>query len=384
MVLSQKNIISAIGILLIAMAIAFFIFSKDDTDIEPLMKILSDEPRYSTYEFPKDSTIIKFGTQPLYIPTGLISETIKRDMILKRALSEIGMKLKFYPFLKGDDINFFLDRGHLDIGISGDMPTLKAAATSDIIITNLVQKGFTSIVAKKFVLMDELRRKRIGYAFGSNAHYSLLQALTAVGLDENDVHLVAMDVYEMPKRLNAGDIYAFSAWEPTPSIVLKQQKDAAIIHRNLNSGYLYFWGGFSSDHNIATEYIVAATIRAIHWIQSSNENLLAASNWSKKASEKLTGTNLEISAEEIAELAKKDILGMRQPSHIHESSLDKESSLYKEFEFLKTVGKIPVSTDWEQMRKSFDIEIAKNILAEPLKYKLNEYDYTGQGDQDEQ
>ena len=44
------------------------------------------------------------------------------------------------------------------------------------------------------MLIKDLRGKLIGYPFGSNAHYALLQTLSAAGLRETDVHLVRLNV----------------------------------------------------------------------------------------------------------------------------------------------------------------------------------------------
>lgn len=340
---------------------------------------LSRHPTYARYEFSEDDKVIKLGTQPVYMPTGLISEMMKRDAILEQTLSEMGREIRFYPFLKGDDVNFFLKRGDLDAGIGGDMPALTAAATFDIVVTNLVQQGFTAIVTGEYMLISGLRGKRIGYAFGSNAHYSLLQALTGAGLDEEGARLIPMDVNRMPEALRSGEIDAFSAWEPTPSIALKEQKNAVIIHRNLSSGYLYFLKSFSAENHEVVNHIVASAIRAIRWMQADNENLIMACTWSKKTAEELVGEDIELSSNEIAELAKKDIIGMRQPSRISNSSLAANASLHNELEFLKASGKVPVSADWNDVRSSFTRRIVDEVLAGPKKYKLDEYDYLGEG-----
>ena len=344
---------------------------------------LTKHPIYSAYDFGREEGVINFGTQSVYMPPGLISETMKRDIILKTTLSGMGMEIKFYDFLKGVDVNFFLRRGALDAGIGGDMPTLTAAATLDVVAAALVHRGFTSVVARRDVLLGGLRGRRIAYAFGSNAHYSLLQALSAVGLDEEDVQLIPMDICEMPEALHAGEIDAFSAWEPTPTITLNKYKDTVIIYSKLNSGYLYFPKDFAIEHDDAMYYIVAAVMRAVRWMQVSDENLIRASFWSRKAGEKLMGRNLEISDEEIARLAKEDVIGMKQPCRIPKGDLELMGTLYYEFEFLKTLDKIPATADWDNVQNSFDKRIVEEILANPKKYRLNEFDYIEKEDSNE-
>ncbi|MEE9584268.1 MAG: ABC transporter substrate-binding protein [Candidatus Brocadiales bacterium] len=228
-----------------------------------------------------------------------------------------------------------------------------------------------------------LRGRRIAYAFGSNAHYSLLQALLAVGLDEEDVQLVPMDIGEMPEALHAGEIDAFSAWEPTPTITLNKYKDTVIIYSKLNSGYLYFSKDFAIEHHDAMYYIVAAAMRAVRWMQASDENLIMASFWSKKTGEELMGENLEISDEEIAKLAKEDVIGMKQPCRIPKGDLELMGTLYYEFEFLKSLDKIPATADWDNVQNSFDKRIVEEILANPKGYRLNEFDYIEKEDSNE-
>jgi ABC-type nitrate/sulfonate/bicarbonate transport system substrate-binding protein len=337
---------------------------------------LLNHPRYSKYEFERREGVVNLGTRPLHIPAGLISEAIKRDVILREQLSELGIEIRFYAFLKGDDVNFFLKRGDLSAGIAGDMPTLTAAATTDIKITNIVQLGFTSVVASEFTLMEGLRGKRIGYAFGSNAHFALLQALSGVGLKEDDVRLVPMGVDAMPEALDAGKIDAFSAWEPVPAMALKKDSDFVIIHRNLNEGFLYFSGSLSVEQPEAVHYIASAVIRAILWMQSDKKNLLKASSWCKQASEELMGKAMDVSAEELAELARKDIVGVRHPFRIPKHNIIKGGTLHREFEFLKGLNNIPKTADWNRVGESFDMSVVEDILSSPRKYRINEYDYT--------
>ena len=381
--IKARLLVFGLCISLIPVAIMTTVTAGAETTPQVSTPDLTKHHIYSGYDFGRGEGVINIGTQPLYLPTGLISETMKRDVILETALSEKVAKVHFYAFLKGDDVNFFLRRGALDAGIVGDMPALTIAATLDVVIANMMQRGFTSIVAGRDVLLGGMRGRRIGYGFGSNAHYSLLQALSAVGLDEEDVQLIPMDIGEMPEALHAGDIDAFSAWEPTPTITLNKYKDTVIIYSKLNSGYLYFSKDFAIEHHDAMCQVVAAAIRAISWMQASDENLIRASFWSRKAGEELMGRNLEISDEEIAKLAKEDVIGMKQPCRIPKGDLELMGTLHHEFEFLKSLDKIPATADWDKVQNSFDKRIIEEILANPKKYRLNEFDYIEKEDSNE-
>ncbi|MEE8423168.1 MAG: NrtA/SsuA/CpmA family ABC transporter substrate-binding protein [Thermodesulfobacteriota bacterium] len=336
---------------------------------------LLKHPIYSKYEFSDEDSVINIGVQPLFIPTGHIVETIKRDGVFREALSELGMVIKYYSFLKGSDVNYFLKRSDLDIGIGGDMPTLTAASSIDIVIPSLFQLGFTSIMANRHMLLTELRGRRIGYALGSNAHYGLLNALAQEGISENDVRLVSMDVNKMPERLRNGSISAFSAWEPTPTISLKINKDSVIIHQSQSSGYIYFSREFAEKYPEPVKHVIAAEIRAIRWIQKSRQNLLSASKWALLEAEILSGNKPSLSIKEYMELAKKDILGMDSDPVIPEIFFSGSGTLRREFELLKSIGKIPANFHWKRVRDSFDLDVINEVIGNSLKYKLNEFEY---------
>jgi hypothetical protein len=225
------------------------------------------------------------------------------------------------------------------------------------------------------MLISELRGRNIGYAFGSNAHYALLRSLASDGLNEMNVNLVPMEVTQMPEALHAGKVDAFSAWEPTAAITLIKYPESVTIHRCLSTGYMYFTKALLEKHPEAVRQIVASEIRAIQWAQNDKQNLLQASEWTIQAGESLTGWSIELSVEENASLAEGDILGLSSAPIIPRCDLETNGLLYMEFEFLKTLGKIPASSNWEEVRNSFDWQIISMVLSDSKKYSLNEFNY---------
>ncbi len=344
---------------------------------QPIIKTpdLSNHSIYSKYKFNNTENVINLGTQSFFSPTGLITEVMKRDTVLHNALSGSGIEVRFFPFLKGNDLNFFFRKGDIDAGIGGDMPTITAAATMDITVTSIIQQGFCSVVARRSMLIRELRGKRIGYALGSNAHYALLRALASGGLNESLVQMIQMDVNEMPEALRAGEIAAFSAWEPTPAITLMKYPESTVIHRYISSGFMYFTRTFSENHPKLVRQILAAEIRALKWMRSNRQNLLLASKWAIQAVEDLTNNKLELSVEQNASLAENDILGLTSAPIIPKNDLRENGPLHKEFEFLKTLNKIPATSNWEKVHNSFDLQIIIDVLANSKEYKLSGFNY---------
>lgn len=344
---------------------------------------LSSHPIYSEYEFGETDKIIDLGMQPLSLTLCIIAEAMKRDIVLNTALSGLGLEIRFHPFSKGSDVNYFLSHEKLDAAMAGDMPAIAAAAVSDVVIVAQNKLGFSSIVARKPIQSKDLKGKRIGYPLGSNAHHGILQALSSQGLEETDVHLVNLNVNEMPDALAQDKIDAFIAWEPTPTITLARSDDFAIIHRVLTSTYLYFSGSFASQHPEAVRHIIASQLRSIAWMKHDRQNLLEACGWALRARRDFTNKEQILSVDQYASLVRDHLLDFDNVSFIPEEDLAMGGRLFEGFGFLKDLGKIPSSSYWNNVHSSFNIKIVGEIVADPKKYRIDEYNYNIGGENHE-
>ena len=338
---------------------------------------LFDHPIYSNYEFNQDDSTINIGIQPMYLPTGIIFEVIKRDNILNRSLSVLGKEIEYYSFLKGADVNFFLQQKTLDGGVGGDMPALSASSSFDVVIPVIIQKGKASIVSEKPMLTNDLKGKRIAYPYGSISHYFILELLQSAEITENIVSLIPMEVSSMANALHNNEIDLFSAWEPTVTSSLKQYPEFYITYQKVTTGYLYFSKTFVQKNPEIVNHILAAVIRSISWLKSDRENLLLACEWNIMEMEKLTAEKNIINAAEIADLALHDILGYysKYSIVISDDNISVNSSLYNEYTFLMDLYEAKESRNWEQVAKSFDNDLIYEILEHPKEFHLNEYDY---------
>jgi len=335
----------------------------------------ADHPIYSKYRFDRSSRVINFGVQPLYLPTGLISEVMKRDRVFQKALKDLGVEIQYYPFLKGDDVNFFLKKHDLQMGVGGDMPAITAAADMKIVIPVKVQQGFASIVATHPMMTRELRGKRIAFPFGSISHFSVLDALASEDLTESDAVLLYLDAPRLGQALDAGKIDAFAVWQPVSAIAIKKYPEFVVIYQQMASGYLYIVKDLFQKNPEAVRQIVASVVRAFQWMKEKRDNLLLASKWSRQAGEKLTGQEIPLSDREIADLAEKDILELTSLPMVSHTDLREDGPLYREFEFLKKLKKIPSSTKWTRIRNSFELQIIAEVMANRGKYQLNTFYY---------
>lgn len=370
-----RHIIISISILLAVIVVIYSLIYK-----VPVPKSqgidLSSHPIYSKYKFEDSDNVINIGIQPINIPTGIVTEAMERDKILEQSINRLGLKLRFYPFLKGADVNLFVKKGILDVGHCGDMPTIAMASQSDIVITSMTEIGYTSIVAKQPILMSELKGKVIGYAFGSDAHYALMATLAQEGLSESDVKLVQMETTQMPEALKDNKIYAFSAWEPTPICTVRNNPDTMIIHKTISTQYLYFSKRLYEQKRDAVYQIIASEIRAVKWLLQSRQNRFKANSWVIKSVNNLyPNQSLNLSEDILEELGLKTLLNLTSTSFIPDNMIMHDGPLYKEFVFLKKIGKLPNNADWNKVYKSFTNSALSEVLGNPEKYAVNEFNY---------
>jgi ABC-type amino acid transport substrate-binding protein len=333
-------------------------------------------PLYAGYDFgPPGSPAVNCAIQPLWVPTSTITELIRRDAILAGKFADLGLDLRFFPFLKGADINAYLFADRLDAMVAGDMPVMAAAAQKDVVVAALVNQGFISILARRRLQLAELRGKSLGCAYGSSAHFALLRALAGAGVAAREVTLDFMDLAAMPQALRSGRIDAFSSWEPGTTAIRNANPDFTVIHRVAYSGYLSFAGAFARTRPEAAKALIAAQLRAMAWMKARRENLLTACGLALKAAKDFTGNGLGISADEYADLVKSEFLDFVPVPIIPESALAPDGHLRQAFDFLAGHGLLPAGSDWNTTASRFDRGLIGEVLGNPESYRLGEFDY---------
>lgn len=337
---------------------------------------LTTHPVYSKYQFGANEHTIDFGTQPLAIPTGTLAEGMRRDQVLSDLLAEAGFTLKTHPFYKGDDLNFFLKRGDLELAVAGDMPALSAVAGNYAVALALAKQNYSALVTEKIARLEDLKNRRVGYAPGSTAHYMLLEALETIALTDRDVTLVPLKVTEMYDALKAGTIDAFAAWEPTPTIALKQSGDLKILHRSLSSSYLYCSQSFLTLHPETVKLLVASITRSMKWLAISPNNIQLASDWSMEAVNAFSGKQSPLARKEYARLIDDGIVSIASSPIIPLNILKDGGLLHKEFLFMQQKNMIPAEITWAATRNKFDRSMMVEVLNNPVLFRLTEYHFT--------
>jgi NitT/TauT family transport system substrate-binding protein len=348
--------------------------TEQQTAISAAAVDLSKDAQYSKLVFGKHPGEIDIGVQPMALPESPVGLLLARDRVLAAQLAAAGTTLTAHPFLKGADLNFFLTRGDLEVGIAGDMPALAAAAKGDIVIVGMVKQGFSSIVARQPMLVKDLKGKRVATGLGSTSHFSLLNALSTEGLTEKDITIVPMEARDMPAALAGKKVDAFCAWEPTPSIAFAENQGLYLVHKGLSLAFLYFRKDFVVSHPEQTRQITAAAARSLIWMRTPG-NLDTTSTWCIEAAAGFLGKPFTLAAARVATLIRTDLLQIPNAPLIDDRMLKENGLLWQEFNFLKNNGNIPQNVGWDKVRGSFDTEMMRQVLADRKRYALDRFDY---------
>ena len=332
------------------------------------------EEYYDRYGLTPASAALDLGTQPLGYPNGVISSVMQRDRLLKAALAGVGHPMTAHAFRRGADMVALLADQRLEAGLLGDMPTILAAATGDVWIVGLVKQTSTAIVSNGNTRVAELAGKRLGYVPLSSAHQTLLQGLASVELGEGDVRLVPLGIEQMPDALARGEIDAFAAWEPAPSVALANNSKNHIVFRGLSADYLVVTRAFEKRSPEAARILVAGFARAIEWMRRSQKNVETAARWVRLDGESLSGKPPAATVEQIVAITRRDILNVPSAPVIL-TAPNTPPPLKNEFEFLRSQNKLSIKANWDNVASALRYEGLASVLKDPRKYAVHVFDY---------
>lgn len=328
---------------------------------------------FDAYGLSPASPALDIGGQPLGYPSGLLSSVIARDRVLAGALAKLGQPLKAHDFRRGADMVPLLGDGRIEAGLLGDMPTLLATASGDGVVVGLVKQAATALVARGSWQVQALAGKRIGYVEYSSAHHTLLQGLAAGGLSERDVTLVALRIDEMAPALARGDIDAFAAWEPAPSLALAADSSNRIVFRGQSTDYFVLNRAFALAKPEAARQLIAGYLRAIRWLRASQRNVESAAGWVLDDAERFAGTPQAATAAQVVRITQRDLLDVPgAPGIVRRPG---EEPLAAQFAFLQGLGKLPATASPTHLKTAFAYDGLAQVLREPRRYALETFDY---------
>jgi ABC-type nitrate/sulfonate/bicarbonate transport system substrate-binding protein len=328
---------------------------------------------FDAYGLASESPTVDVGVQPLGYPSGVISAVMQRDRILKKTLLDAKLPLKMHPFRRGADMLGLLSERKLDAGLLGDMPTILAASVGRVVIVGLVKQTSTAIVARGTNQVAGLSGKRIAFVEASSAHHTLLQGLASAGIAQSQVNLVPLGVGDMPEALERGDVDAFAAWEPAPTIAMGKSEKNHIVFRGQSSDYFVLEQDFVQRSPQAARHVVASFYRAIEWMRRSPANLNRAARWALADTTAFSGKPAQLGAVQVASITHREILSI--PSAPTLLINPAAPPLKGEYQFLSGLGKLPAAAQWENVEKAFRYDGLAQVLNDARTYRLRSFDY---------
>lgn len=329
---------------------------------------------FETYDLKPKPGVVTLAVQPMAYPLAFISSTMQRDRQLRKELKQQGLTLRIFSFKKGNDIVQAATADAFGMVFLGDMPTVNMSVKFPIAIAGLGKRNFSTVVARNFARLEELKGHKIGYSAGSSSHLVLMRGLKAGNMSTQDVTMVPLEPADMPDALEAGSIDAYSAWEPTPSISLAISPKNRAIYKGMSTDWVVMPRELTVKQPQVAMTLMAAYVRSINWMRRAKVNVEQAASWVLADGNAFTAMPSKLSLARAVDIAYKDLLNVPGAPSIP-SLLDGVSPLVREFSFLKELGTLPSNADVELLRAAFDYNGLKKIQSNPKGYRLFVFDY---------
>ncbi|MER6257598.1 ABC transporter substrate-binding protein [Streptomyces sp. NPDC001584] len=153
---------------------------------------------------------------------------VKNQKLLERALPEVDVK--WVKFESGGDVNTAVIAGAVDLGLAGSSPVTKGLSAplnipyKVVWIHDLIGDNEALVAKPGIGSVKDLVGKKVATPFGSTAHYSLLAALTAAGVEPSAVQTIDLQPQDALAAWKRGDIDAAYVWTPALSELTKDGK----------------------------------------------------------------------------------------------------------------------------------------------------------------
>ncbi|MHA1354713.1 MAG: ABC transporter substrate-binding protein [Candidatus Heimdallarchaeota archaeon] len=199
---------------------------------------------------------------------------------------QYGLNVEHRLFASAKESNDALLAGQIDVNCGSDSKTvaLFSSDPDNFVLIGTVQRGdrYSTIIADDAVYADwgDLVGETVATKFGSGAEQVLRRYFDTQAYEWDDFDWVDMDVTAMASALDTGQVSAFTAWEPTPSLavdqgigkVLRSFGDIALtpasIHANKDFAYnnpekiVAFLAGHLEKYDLITNDVATAAADA--------------------------------------------------------------------------------------------------------------------------
>jgi len=228
----------------------------------------------------KDSLVTIRVTDPRAIGGALFHIALEKGYFEKE-----GIMVEVVNVQTGDEAIRALVSNSADVALGGITPYSFLALNDQSvkIFTTNAYVNDNQVIANKskgITKAEDLRGKKIGYSKSTASDIGISQFLTAHGLKESDVQLVNMKPLTMAGALQAGQVDAYSSWEPhilngqkllgDNALVFSGDKDVYTWHQSLMAKDTYI-----ESHRADLVKFVRALKNAEKFVSTNKDDSIA-------------------------------------------------------------------------------------------------------------
>ncbi len=233
--------------------------------------------------YPKSQkeNIIRIGYQPYSLSHSNVFQAMKHLKLLEKK----GYEPQYVSFLGGPMLNEAFVAGNLDIGFSGDMPTISLVASgAKAKIIAAGHKGFRSAIvvdaekANEIKTIKDLVGKKVAFTKGASQHYIFYKILWENGIDPKDVNIISMKISEEFPALIVNQIDAAVPYEPWVSQKIEGEGlGKVLVDDQSANGFYYATEEFINKNPEDVQAFVDSLQEALEYAQ---KNFIETSEWS--------------------------------------------------------------------------------------------------------
>lgn len=208
-----------------------------------------------------------------------------------------GWKIEWRKFGSGADVIAAMASGDIKVSELGSSP-LAIGATQGVdyqlfAISNVIGSA-EALIARNgsgIEKVADLKGKKVGTPLGSTAHYSLLGAIEAAGLQSADVEVIGMKPDQISAAWEQGQIDATFVWEPAKGVAMKSGKQIIAANEVVGKPTFDGWVANREFAEANPDFMSAflKTVEAANKAYTSNPDSFTADSDAVKRIEAATG-----------------------------------------------------------------------------------------------
>lgn len=221
---------------------------------------------------------------------------------LAKKMKAKGYKVVFKEFQSGAALMTALKSGNIDYARLGDTPpVVNQASGLDLVYIGAgasKEYGTGVLVGKNsdITSIKQLKGKRIAYAKGTAAEFTIIQVLAKAGLTTKDVTLVNMDQGAASVAFAKGNVDAWVTWDPYTATAQVQQDAKLLTNAKglaMNRDFVVATRKYAKNHTKVSSLLIKYMGQDMTWATKHPTELIAMLSKTLKLSKKIMRLTVE-------------------------------------------------------------------------------------------